>query len=253
MRRPSDSHAPLWSAQAIRHALLTTGKDQRQRPRPELRGERRGVSGQVKPEASDHLTFCDEEQEWLSGRAALEGDELLDRAFIDRAAESVHGLCWVRQDFSCGEMSERSIDGSLDFLRRPERHHHRLGVHSRKILSASANAKSVSSVILTARSLPRTPTTGRPICSQSAASSVATRSASRASRCARSTTCRGKACEVWARHSPKRSTVSTTLPLESTRFSVSATGNAATAPFPFRASSMTRPIVSPDTSGRAAS
>ena len=97
---------------------------------------------------------------------------------IDGAAESVDRLRRIREHFARSEMRERSGDGSLDFLGRPERHDQRLRFHSRKILSASANAKSISSVTFIARSLPRTTTTGSPICSHRAASSVATRSAS---------------------------------------------------------------------------
>src|SRR5438105_5583434 len=135
----------------------------------------------MQPESRDHFASGDKQQKWFSRSATLEADELLNRALIDRAPEPINRLRRIREHFSSGKMSERSIDGSLDFLRRPERHDHRLGLHSRKILSASASAKSFSSVILSARSLPRTTTTGSPICSHKAASSVATLSASRAS------------------------------------------------------------------------
>src|SRR5438067_7812610 len=155
----------------------------------------------MKSHTRDHLAPGDEQKEWFAWRTTFEADELLNRALIDRAAESIHGLSRVCEHLSSGEMTERSVNGGLDLLRRPERHHHRLGLHSRKILSASANAKSVSSVILRARSLPRSTTTGSPICSQRALSSVATRSAARASRCARSMTSRGNAWGVCARQS----------------------------------------------------
>src|SRR5450759_1983413 len=186
----------------------------------------------MKSEARDHLAGGDEQEKRLAWWAAFEIHELLHGSLIQRAAKSIDSLGRVCEYLPGGEMGEGSIDGSLDFSRRPERHDHRLGLHSRKILSASASAKSFSSVIFSALSLPRTTTTDNPMCSQSAESSVATRSASRASRWARSMTLRGKACGVCALQSPNRSTVTTTLPLESTRLSVSATGNAAMAPFP---------------------
>src|SRR6266550_1168780 len=191
VRSPSNGHSSLRPAQPVGYPFLATWQDERQRTRPKPRGEHRSVACQTQTESRDHLARGDEEQEWLSGCATFQLHELLHGFFIHGAAKSVYGLRWVSQHFSCGEMGKRSIDGSLDLLRRPERHHHRLGLHSRKILSASANAKSFSSVIFRARSLPRTTTTGSPICSHSAASSVATRSASWASRCARSMTLRG--------------------------------------------------------------
>src|SRR6266581_6943530 len=98
----------------------------------------------MQSESRDHLASCDEQKKRFSKSASLEADELLNRALIDRATESIDGFRRVREHFSRSKMSERSIDGSLDFLRRPERHDHRLGLHSRKILSASANAKSFS-------------------------------------------------------------------------------------------------------------
>src|SRR5689334_22262870 len=186
----------------------------------------------MQAKSRDHVAARDEQQEWLARRASLEIDERFHRVLIDCATESIDGFGRIREHFAGGQMREGSVDGSLDFLWRPERYDHRLRLHSRKILSASANAKSFSSVILRARSLPLTTTTGSPICSHNAESSVAIRSASRASRCARSMTSRGNACGVWARHSPNRSTVTTTFPLESTLLSVSDTGIAATAPFP---------------------
>src|ERR1700716_2729927 len=110
----------------------------------------------MKPETRDHLSGRDEQEKRLARWAPFEVDELLDGTLIQCAAKSVDSFSRVRQYLARGEMSECSIDGSLDFFRRPERHDHRLGLHSRKILSASANAKSFSSVILSARSLPRT-------------------------------------------------------------------------------------------------
>src|SRR5207247_2245502 len=182
VRRPSHSHTALRPTQSVGHPFFATRQNERERARPKTRGEHRCVTGQAKPEPGDHLARSHEEEKWFAGRAAFELHELLHRVFIHGPAKSIDGFGRVSEDLPCREMGERSIDGSLDFLRRPERHHHRLGLHSRKILSASANEKSVSSVIFSARSLPRTTTTGNPICSHNAESSVAIRSASRASR-----------------------------------------------------------------------
>src|SRR5690349_10935849 len=196
MRSPAYCNTAFRASQSRRYALLPTRQYKRERSRPEARSQRCSIAGEMQPEAGDHFAIRHEEQKWLPRRASLEIDERLHGAFIDCATESIDGLGWIREHFAGGQMREGCVDGSLDFLRRPERSGHRLRLHSRKILSASAREKSFSSVILRARSLPRTTTTGSPICSQSAASSVATRSASRASRCARSITARGKACGV---------------------------------------------------------
>ena len=169
---PSHRNAAFRPAHSIRHPLFAARKYEREGTRPESRCKRRRVAGEMKSEARDHLARGDEQEKWLAWRAAFEVDELLNGTLIERTAKSVDSFGRVREYLAGGEMSERSIDGSLDFLRRPERHDHRLGLHSRKILSASASAKSFSSVILSARSLPRTTTTGSPICSHSAASLV---------------------------------------------------------------------------------
>src|SRR5450759_4726793 len=113
----------------------------------------------MKSETRDHLTGGDEQEERLAGWAAFEIHELLHRPLIQRAAKPIHGFGRVCEYLSGGEMGNGSIDGGLDFSRRPERYDHRLRLHSRKILSASASAKSFSSVIFSARSLPRTTTT----------------------------------------------------------------------------------------------
>src|SRR5256714_9531439 len=196
MRCPAYCDTAFWTTQSSGYPLLSARQDKGQRSWPKSGSKRRSVAREMQPETSDHLAIGHQKQKWLSRRASLEVDERLDGPFIDLATQSIHGLGWIREHFAGGQMHEGSVDGSLDFLRRPERYDHRLRLHSRKILSASARAKSFSSVILSARSLPRTTITGRPICSQSAASSVATRSASPASRCARSITARGKACGV---------------------------------------------------------
>src|SRR2546430_16714596 len=117
----------------------------------------------MKSHTRDHLAPGDEQKEWFAWRTTFEADELLNRALIDRPAESIHGLSRVCEHLSSGEMTERSVNGGLDLLRRPERHHHRLGLHLRKLFTASANPKSVSSGCLRAPPLPRTSTTRRPI------------------------------------------------------------------------------------------
>src|ERR1700686_783778 len=153
---PPHGNTTFRPANPIRHPLFAARKYEREGTRPESRRKRRRVAGEMQSEAGDHLAGRDEKEKGLALWTPFEVDELLHGTLIQRAAKSVHGFGRVREYLAGGEMGEGSIDGSLDFLRRPERHDHRLGLHSRKILSASANAKSFSSVILRARSLPRT-------------------------------------------------------------------------------------------------
>ena len=104
------------------------------------------------------------------------------------------------------------------------------------------------------RSLPATATTESPCQAATAASSVkSSRPASAALRCAARIGGNWNPCGVCARHRPLRATVSTTRPLSSTRFSVSATGRAATAPVCASSAARTRSTTPASTNGRAES
>src|SRR5688572_20347844 len=154
-------------------ALLAAGEDERQRTGPELRRERGRGRVQVKVEASEHVASRDQQEKRLVWRSAFEPDQLLHRFVVYRATEPVHGFRRVSQHPARVEVRDRTRERGLDLLFRPERNRANFGGHSRKVCSASARAKSGSSVIFIARSLPGTTTTGYPSCSHSAASSVA--------------------------------------------------------------------------------
>src|SRR4029079_3031436 len=143
-----------------------------------------------------HVRARDEEQKWFARRAPLEAHEGVHRIAVDASAESVHRFRRIGEDATGGNLLERRPNRRLHFLGRPEWNREDVGPHSETLNSASARAKSSSSVILSARSFPRTTTTGMPRRSQSAASSVAESFSDRARRCAVTIVSRGKPCGV---------------------------------------------------------
>ena len=104
----------------------------------------------------------DEEQKRFARRAVLERDERVDRIAIDAAAKAVHRLGGIREHASHFDLLERRPKRGLDLFGRPEWNRECVCPHSGSVKSASARAKSVSSVIFIARSLPRTTSTGIP-------------------------------------------------------------------------------------------
>jgi hypothetical protein len=127
----------------------------------------------VKSEPGDHVARRHDEKKWLVRRPAFECDEIRNRFAIDSTTESIHCFGWIREHAAFVEMSDGARDCQLYFIGRPEWNSKRANAHSRKILRASARAKSRSVVIFIARSLPGTTTIGMPSRSQSAVSSVA--------------------------------------------------------------------------------
>src|SRR6266508_3883763 len=134
----------------------------------------------MEAESRDHVTRRHDEKERLVWRTSLERDQSGDRLAVHRAAESVHRLGRVSENAVLLHVRYSTTQSRFDFLVRPEWDSTRVGRHSGKILNASARAKSKSVVILNARSLPGTITTGKPSRSQRVASSVAETPASRA-------------------------------------------------------------------------
>src|SRR6185436_4341612 len=98
----------------------------------------------MKTEPRDHLARCDDEEEWLVGRPSLERDEIRYRFAINSAAEAVYSLGGISEHAAFIEMSDGARNCQLYFIRRPERNSEWANAHSRKILSASARAKSRS-------------------------------------------------------------------------------------------------------------
>ena len=115
MRRPAHSDAALRSTQAGRNPVISTGKHERERTRPESSGESRGRWCQVQPKSLDHRWIANEEQEWLSRWTSLETNQRVDGFVIGRSAETVHGFGWVREHLALGKMLQRTAQGRLDF------------------------------------------------------------------------------------------------------------------------------------------
>src|SRR5262245_36486285 len=163
--------------------------------RHELRRETR----QAESETVDHVRSSDEKQERLAWRPTLERHERIDGFPVDSSAEAVDGFGRIREHAARFHLLERGPQSGFDLFGGPERNRKGVDPHSGSVDSASARAKSGSSVTFIARSLPRTTTTGMPSRSQRAASSVALMLCARASRWARTMTLRGNPCGVCAR------------------------------------------------------
>jgi hypothetical protein len=113
MARPSDGDSTFRPAQPRRNAPFSATQDERQRSRPEVGDESRGVAGKMKVEPVDHSWPIDQQEEWLARRPALESDQRRYRIAIYRSAESVDRFGGICQDHPVLELSEGRSDRPL--------------------------------------------------------------------------------------------------------------------------------------------